>query len=91
VRGACDTGPERLSARAMTGNAPRHQWRLRERRSFRICKLQKPFEARKFESTLSAIFPRILTRPDQNTILSALAHRRLHLFRVFLSLHVSVC
>jgi hypothetical protein len=31
---------ERLSVRAIAGNAPRHYWHLRQRGSFGICKLQ---------------------------------------------------
>ena len=38
------------SARAMAGNAPRHRWHSRQRRCFRICKLQNLKEAGKFES-----------------------------------------
>jgi len=31
---------ERLSVRAMAGNAPRRRWHSRQRRPFEICKLQ---------------------------------------------------
>ena len=65
----------KLSQRAMAGNAPRHR---RQRRDFRICKLQNPLDAEKFEShslrqTNVAKFLGISSENDESRFLVAIS------------------